>query len=531
MMWGSDTTWSTTYRDFILPSQTRAKQPKVRVGGVLRRGRDAAVARNTARAARHDIDVSPVWEMAPGESHTPALRRDTVLRRTLAVADVLAAIVALIFVTDFVAGGAVRFRPAAVLLVPVVVLASKALGLYDRDQHVVQKTTIDEVPSVVYLSVLYAMTVWLAEAVLFHGYLGRPEFFALILASLVAFLGGRLLARRLTGAFTEPDRCLILGNGGDAARIADKLESAHGVSAEVVGRVPLGGDESGHRAPRTGQFVTRSGTLARVISDQRVDRVIIAPDGHDQDDVLNVIRLIKAMGVKVSVLPRLLEVVGSSSTFEDVDGMTLLGVRQYGVSKSSELLKRSMDILGAAIGVLGLVPLLAFLAIAIKLDSRGPVFFRQRRIGRSGEVFSMLKFRSMVKDADEIKVHLRDRNEAEGGLFKITDDPRITRIGRLLRRTSLDELPQLLNVLGGSMSLVGPRPLVQDEDALIEGWQRRRLAVKPGMTGMWQIFGSSRIPMQEMVKIDYLYGASWSIWLDLKILLRTIPYVLRRRGL
>ena len=143
----------------------------------------------------------------------------------------------------------------------------------------------------------------------------------------------------------------------------------------------------------------------------------------------------------------------------------------------------------------------------------------------------MLKFRSMVAHAEAIKHELRHRNEAEGGLFKIADDPRVTTIGRFLRRTSLDELPQLFNVLGGSMSLVGPRPLVEDEDALIEGWQRRRLAVKPGMTGLWQIFGSSRIPMQEMVKIDYLYGANWSIWLDLKILLRTVPYVLRRQGL
>jgi lipopolysaccharide/colanic/teichoic acid biosynthesis glycosyltransferase len=143
----------------------------------------------------------------------------------------------------------------------------------------------------------------------------------------------------------------------------------------------------------------------------------------------------------------------------------------------------------------------------------------------------MLKFRSMVPHADAIKHELRHRNEVQGGLFKIADDPRITRVGRFLRRTSLDELPQLFNVLAGSMSLVGPRPLVEDEDALIEGWQRRRLAVKPGMTGQWQIFGSSRIPMEEMVKIDYLYGANWSIWLDLKILLRTVPYVLRRRGL
>ena len=170
------------------------------------------------------------------------------------------------------------------------------------------------------------------------------------------------------------------------------------------------------------------------------------------------------------------------------------------------------------------------LGLAVKLTSRGPVFFSQKRIGRQGEVFKMLKFRSMVVGADRAKEALRALNEAEGGLFKIDEDPRVTRVGRLMRRTSLDELPQLLNVLRGEMSLVGPRPLVPDEDALIEGWQRRRLAVKPGMTGLWQIFGSARIPMHEMVKIDYLYGANWSIWLDMKILLRTIPYILGRNG-
>jgi lipopolysaccharide/colanic/teichoic acid biosynthesis glycosyltransferase len=182
-----------------------------------------------------------------------------------------------------------------------------------------------------------------------------------------------------------------------------------------------------------------------------------------------------------------------------------------------------MDSVGAAILLVLLAPLLAGLAIAIKLDSRGPVFFRQTRIGRRGELFSMMKFRSMVANADQIKADLRARNEAEGGLFKISDDPRITRMGRFMRQSSLDELPQLLNVLAGSMSLVGPRPLVADEDALIEGWQRQRLSVRPGMTGLWQIFGSSRIPLNDMVKIDYLYAANWSTWLDLKILLRTIP--------
>jgi lipopolysaccharide/colanic/teichoic acid biosynthesis glycosyltransferase len=171
------------------------------------------------------------------------------------------------------------------------------------------------------------------------------------------------------------------------------------------------------------------------------------------------------------------------------------------------------------------------IAVAIKLISPGPVFFRQRRMGKDNVPFEMLKFRTMVDGAEYHKPALMDRNEAGGGLFKIQDDPRVTRVGRLLRRTSLDELPQLFNVIRGDMALVGPRPLVIDEDSQIEGWRRRRLLLTPGMTGLWQVFGSARIPMNEMVKIDYLYGANWSLWLDVKVLLRTVPFVLGRRGL
>jgi len=170
-------------------------------------------------------------------------------------------------------------------------------------------------------------------------------------------------------------------------------------------------------------------------------------------------------------------------------------------------------------------------AVAIKLTSPGPVFFRQPRIGRDGRSFQIFKFRSMVQDADAGKDALRESNEAGSGLFKIADDPRITSVGRFIRRTSVDELSQLLNVLKGDMSLVGPRPLVPDEDDRIDGWHRTRLELDPGMTGFWQVSGSARIPLPEMVKIDYLYGANWSLWLDIKILLRTVPYVLSRRGL
>jgi exopolysaccharide biosynthesis polyprenyl glycosylphosphotransferase len=506
--------------------KTAVKAPSARSSRLRRRGRDAVINRVGGRLPAFEAEISPVWEAIPGQQTRFASRRDTVLRRALAIADGSAAMVAVLLAV-VVTDGRISVQPTIVLLFPFAIIAAKAIGLYDRDQHVLRKTTIDEIPSIFYLSVLYALTVWLAETVLFNGYLARPGVFMLVGASFVLFSAGRLLIRGVVTAVAPPERCLVIGNAEDAERITAKLADA-GVKTTVTGRMALGGRDG---LLRSGATWADADMLRGEIREQLVHRVIIAPDGHDQDEVLHVIRMIKALGVKVTVLPRLLEVVGSSSTYEDVDGMTLLGVRQFGATKSSEALKRSMDIVGAGVTVLALTPLLALLAAAVRLDSRGPVLFRQRRIGRHGELFSMLKFRSMVPNAETIKDELRPHNEVQGGLFKIADDPRITRVGRFLRRTSLDELPQLFNVLGGSMSLVGPRPLVQDEDALIEGWQRRRLAVKPGMTGMWQIFGSSRIPMHEMVKIDYLYGANWSIWLDLKILLRTVPYVLRRRGL
>ncbi len=208
-----------------------------------------------------------------------------------------------------------------------------------------------------------------------------------------------------------------------------------------------------------------------------------------------------------------------------------MGVRRFDLTRSSAALKRGFDLLGASLGLLAVSPLMIAIAIAIKLDSRGPVFFRQLRVGRHGQRFHMLKFRTMVPDAEALKDGLRDRNEAMDGLFKIAEDPRVTRVGRLLRRSALDELPQLLNIARGEMSLVGPRPLVLDEDQRVEGWHRRRLELMPGMTGPWQILGPSRVPLREMVAIDYLYVANWSLWTDVKILLRTVPHVLGRRGL
>jgi exopolysaccharide biosynthesis polyprenyl glycosylphosphotransferase len=257
--------------------------------------------------------------------------------------------------------------------------------------------------------------------------------------------------------------------------------------------------------------------------------VIVAPTYEGGEEVIEAIRLANASGVRVEVLPRMLEVIGTSVEFDEVGGHVLLGLRGFGLSPSSRLLKRLFDIAVTGLLLLLLAPVLALIALAVKLSSPGPVLFRQVRVGRMGREFEMLKFRTMVRDADELKAELDHRNEAPS-LFKIADDPRSTTVGRFLRRRSLDELPQLFNVMKGDMSLVGPRPLIIEEDRLFSGWQRRRYQVAPGITGPWQIQGSSRVPLSDMVILDYLYCANWSLWLDAKIILRTVPYILSRRS-
>jgi lipopolysaccharide/colanic/teichoic acid biosynthesis glycosyltransferase len=258
---------------------------------------------------------------------------------------------------------------------------------------------------------------------------------------------------------------------------------------------------------------------------------VVAPGGVESNEMVDLVRVAKAAGARVTIMPRLFEAVGSSVVFEEVDGLTMLGVRRLGLSRSSVLVKRAFDLITTLIALLAVAPLFLTAMVAIKLDSHGPVFFRQTRVGRNGKAFRIWKFRSMVADAEAQRTALATLNEAGDGMFKLAADPRITRVGQILRKTSLDELPQLLNVIAGDMSLVGPRPLVVDEDALVKGLDRARLHLTPGMTGPWQTLGSTRVPMAEMVGIDYLYVANWSLWQDIKLILRTVPHVLARRGL
>jgi len=456
------------------------------------------------------------------------VRRHSLQRRLLSVADVLAT--GLSFVLAVALLGHDSLGVFTLLAIPTIVIVCKLCGLYDRDEFLLSKTTLDEAPKLFRVAALFTLLTFLAGDAVVQGHLGRDQAVALWLILFVSMVGLRWAARGLGGLITPPERCLVLANAEAAQWLTTKLERSHRTNVEVVGRVPLGPDASSESTvPRLGTVED----LESLLDEHGVERALVARGRGDTDhNVLAAIRIVKRLGVQLSVLPRPFEVVGAAVEFDDVEGATLLGVRRHGLSRSSRLLKRGFDLVGATVGVVLLAPLMAMIAVAIKLDSRGPVFFRQPRMGMDDEPFRIFKFRTMVADADAQRATLAHRNEAGGGLFKIEDDPRITKVGGFLRRTSLDELPQLLNVIKGDMSLVGPRPLVLDEDSqIVEGWQRHRLMLPPGATGMWQVLGSARIPMSEMVKIDYLYGANWSLWLDVRIILRTIPFVLGRRGL
>jgi exopolysaccharide biosynthesis polyprenyl glycosylphosphotransferase len=461
---------------------------------------------------------------------TACMRRDALFRRLLLVADVVAVVWAFALASAL-SSRSLQLTWLTLACVAVVLVGAKVSGLYDRDEALLRKTTLDEAPKLFQLATLCALIAWLAGQPIVGRDLGRREALFVWLALAAGLALTRAAARAFALRVAPEERCLFIGDETSAGAIGSRLRGHGGVNAEVVAQLDLDmaapWATDGFSAVRLAEVRD----LARTLD---VQRVIIAPGwSADADPVrmLNLVRTLKAVGVRVSVLPRMLEVVGSSVEFDDLHGMTVMGVRGFELTRSSAALKRAFDLLGVAIGLIAAAPLMIVIAIAVKLDGGGPVLFRQLRVGRHGRRFAMLKFRTMVPGADEMKDALLERNEVEGGMFKIADDPRVTRVGRLLRKSALDELPQLLNVLRGEMSLVGPRPLVIDEDRQIAGWNRRRLELTPGMTGPWQILGHTRVPLHEMVAIDYLYIANWSLWNDVKILLRTVPHVLWMRGL
>jgi exopolysaccharide biosynthesis polyprenyl glycosylphosphotransferase len=476
------------------------------------------------RSRRSGVAATPRPSLLADERSSPSVQhRDRAFVIALCAADVLAALVVVGLVLAWLPADELSW--SALLLLATVPLVHAANGLYQRDARVLNKSTLDEAPVLFRAAAMTTIVTYLIQSGLLVAPIGAQVVGSIWLGLAVCIPVSRVLARAAVRDRLPPERCLVVGDNEHGRQVAAKLDGDGTVKSQLVGVMPLASARSvageGGTAP--------PGRLAETVERLDVHRVVIAADAAAPQQELEAIQASKALGVKVSVLPRVLEVVGSSATYDFVDGLTLLGVPHFGLSRRAEIVKRAFDIAGSAVAFVLFGPLILMIAVAIAVTSRGPVLFRQTRIGRGGQPFSMLKFRSMHDGAERLKDDLRERNE-QPGLFKIADDPRVTAVGRLLRRTSLDELPQLINVLRGEMGLVGPRPLVPDEDAQIRGWHRRRLHLTPGMTGPWQVLGSARIPLAEMLTIDYLYVANWTMWNDVKIMLRTGGTVIARRG-
>jgi exopolysaccharide biosynthesis polyprenyl glycosylphosphotransferase len=461
----------------------------------------------------------------------PPSTRDSMFRWLLALADLAAAAGGMAIIGALTGRG---FPATNIASVPLIVILAKLAGRYDHDELVLRKSTLDEIPQLLVLAGAFAVA-WslVAFAAGLNFSLGGGGVAALWGGTAGLLIMGRGSARTLAQLSAPAERSLIVGGAKARVMLAHSLMADPAAHVEVVGYLPLEDERRSHSdwGGRSRRKRDRSlDDLEMVVREERVDRIFLIPTSADSETMLGAVRRASSMGVKLSIVPRLFEVVGSAVEFDAVGGVTVLGVRRPGLSNSSRIVKRTMDMIGATIGLVALAPFALLIAIAIKLDSAGPVFFRQARVGRDGRPFQMIKFRSMVDGAEAQRAALASLNELDG-IFKLRSDPRVTRVGRWLRKTSLDELPQLINVLSGQMSLVGPRPLVVYEDILVEGHHRNRLQLAPGMTGPWQVLGHPRPPLSEMVKTDYLYAANWSLWNDFKIILRTFTHVFAQRGI
>jgi exopolysaccharide biosynthesis polyprenyl glycosylphosphotransferase len=494
-------------------------------------------AQGAEQGAGHAVATSFLLAGSPervGGTAAAALRRDAIFRRSLVAADAAAAALALVMA--WVAGGASGLVLTSVLAPPVVVLLAKLIGLYDRDELIFHKATLDEAPSLFYLATFNALVGWFLHGVLLRGPVTRLTIAVLWGSFFVLVLVLRAGARAFGARVAPAERCILAGPAGARERLARKIFQSQ-LGVEVVAYLPLEDErrKERRRIPRPDQSDRRRENLTIYDIDSLtrqldVHRIVILPGHSDPDTLAYAIGWASKARVKVSILPRIFEAVGSSVEFDEVEGTPLLAVRRFGLSRSSKAVKRATDLAVSSLACIFLAPLFALIALAIRLDSPGPIFFRQTRVGRADACFEMLKFRSMVDGAETMRAPLLAQNESQG-IFKLRGDPRVTRVGRFLRATSLDELPQLINVVRGDMSLVGPRPLILEEDGFIEGHYRGRLELAPGITGPWQLLGPTRVPLKEMVKMDYLYGANWSLWADIKVLLRTVAHVLGRRGM
>ena len=460
--------------------------------------------------------------------------RDFALRRALLVADLLGVTLALAL-SLLIAGRRGAPLADAVWILPTLplwALLFRAYGLYRRPVRRFEPTHLDDAGSLLHAVVLGTLGLWLAYKLAPPQRLAFEEvvIFGLLALPLVATL--RVALRLVNVRLKGPERVFAIAPPGDVLMLGRKLRRHPEYEMELVGAVTegLGEGDGADEAPGL-SLAAELGAVEDLVGSGQVDHVIVRLDAEylSQERVVELMRACHREGVRFGYFPGAKGLLLPGVELNHLEGMGVLSCHPPVLSRTSRAIKRGVDVLLAAILLVALAPLMALAALAVALDSRGGVLYRQTRVGKDGKRFELFKFRTMVSGADAMDDELMERSVDPDWLV-MERDPRVTRVGRFLRRNSIDELPQLWNVLRGEMSMVGPRPLSVRDDGEVRGWRRHRLDLVPGITGYWQVLGRNDIPFREMLEVDYAYVANWSLWQDLKLLVRTIPVVLLRRG-
>jgi exopolysaccharide biosynthesis polyprenyl glycosylphosphotransferase len=457
--------------------------------------------------------------MGPASALFPLLAgqrwRDPLRRRMLALADVTALVVGSLSI-GLAVDPHIERAAWAVAVLPIWLVFAKVYGLYDRDHAALRHLTVDELPAIFF----WSLTAAAGTALLLHTTPGGgPSFVQGVrfwIATGVAAVFLRTVARFAWRRITAPERILILGDGPLADVTRRKLDLFADMHAHPV--------EDGERGAT--ELLTDPESIANLI----VDRVLVATESINEELIAELVAICRRHGIKLSVVPPAHGMFGTATRLTRIADLPVLEYNTWDVSRSTLFLKRTLDVMFSLMALVLFSPLFVFVAMLIFLDSPGPIFFSQVRVGMRGRRFQMYKFRTMVPDAEAQLVHLVSFDSLREPMFKLKDDPRVTRVGKLLRRTSVDELPQLFNVLKGDMSLVGPRP---EQVELVERYtpeQLFRLAVKPGMTGPMQVYGRGRLSFEERLAVERDYIENLSLARDLRILALTVGPVLTGRG-
>ncbi|MBN1288972.1 MAG: sugar transferase [Actinobacteria bacterium] len=416
---------------------------------------------------------------------------------------------------------------------PIFLLYMKAFGMYDIKRYV---GILDSIPRILVAANSFILTLLLVVFLLKLYYVSRGYMVFFWAFVLVFTFFCRTVLKTLLNVrgnhYVLERNALIIGAGNVGKLVASKMRKHKHFGMNPVGFLdndPLY-ERFEEEELRDLRVLGGSDDVYEMIRKYEVDEVIIAFTGDTHGDLLDLSVQCNKAGVECSVVPRLFEAITDEITVNEIGGVPLLRLPKVEIKGVSHILKTIEDYVLTSVILLLLSPVMIITAIAIKLDSKGPVIFSQVRVGKDGKHFKFYKFRSMVQGADAMKAELARERDCDWLYFKLKDDPRVTRVGKFIRKFSIDELPQFFCVLAGSMSLVGPRPALPSEVVEFKEWHKLRLNVRPGITGQWQVSGRSDIPYDEMVKLDLYYVENWSLWQDAKILIKTVIVVLNSKG-